>query len=384
MARVIRREVTVARLQSDFVSAVSHEFRSPLTSVSAALRDARLDASAAEGRRQVYYETLVAKPPGCSGWWKRCSTSDGWRPAPRSTALRSRHRSPGARVAEIEAQGTAGRRSRSAARRRDARWTADRDAISVALRNLVDNALKYSPGQPTVWVEWGRTRTRRDPRRDSGAGIPPSEQQSIFANSCAAAPRSTANVKGTGVGLAMVRRSWRPRRRDPCRERARAGQHVHPASARRRHGMTRILVVEDEPGIALGARRRSQDGGLRREVVTTATWLTRAREMPSTRSCSTSCCRARTASKSAASCAARRPDAHPDAHRKSAGGRKSYGARARRRRLHDQAVRHPRAPRARLRRCCAAAGRRGAECSALAKWKSISTAARWRGGETCR
>ena len=33
MARAIGREAAVARLQSDFVAAVSHEFRSPLTSV---------------------------------------------------------------------------------------------------------------------------------------------------------------------------------------------------------------------------------------------------------------------------------------------------------------------------------------------------------------
>ena len=33
MARAIRREAAVARLQSDFVAAVSHEFRSPLTTV---------------------------------------------------------------------------------------------------------------------------------------------------------------------------------------------------------------------------------------------------------------------------------------------------------------------------------------------------------------
>jgi len=32
-ARAIRREIEVSRMQSDFVSAVSHEFRSPLTSI---------------------------------------------------------------------------------------------------------------------------------------------------------------------------------------------------------------------------------------------------------------------------------------------------------------------------------------------------------------
>jgi predicted negative regulator of RcsB-dependent stress response len=59
IARAIRREAEVSRLQSDFVSAVSHEFRSPLTSMrqlSEILAEGRVPS---EERRQLYYETLV-------------------------------------------------------------------------------------------------------------------------------------------------------------------------------------------------------------------------------------------------------------------------------------------------------------------------------------
>ena len=58
---------------------------------------------------------------------------------------------------------------------------ADPEAISVALRNLLDNAVKYSPDQPTVWVECGMERERVAIRvRDKGLGIAASEREDDF------------------------------------------------------------------------------------------------------------------------------------------------------------------------------------------------------------
>src|SRR5215472_12479052 len=58
IARAVTRELEVARLQSDFVAAVSHEFRTPLASLcqlSEMLSDGRVPS---ESRRQEYYEGL--------------------------------------------------------------------------------------------------------------------------------------------------------------------------------------------------------------------------------------------------------------------------------------------------------------------------------------
>jgi signal transduction histidine kinase len=59
IARAIRREAEVARVQSEFVSTVSHEFRSPLTSLRQLSEILVLGRVPNEARRQVYYETLV-------------------------------------------------------------------------------------------------------------------------------------------------------------------------------------------------------------------------------------------------------------------------------------------------------------------------------------
>ena len=59
IARAIRREMEVSRMQSDFVSAVSHEFRSPLTSIRQLSEILELGRVPSDERRQVYYTTLV-------------------------------------------------------------------------------------------------------------------------------------------------------------------------------------------------------------------------------------------------------------------------------------------------------------------------------------
>ncbi len=82
---------------------------------------------------------------------------------------------------------------------------ADESALSVALRNLVDNAIKYSPGQSTVRVEW-----KKDGERvaisvvDRGPGIPRKEQQAIFRKFVRGRAAADGHVQGTGVGLSMA------------------------------------------------------------------------------------------------------------------------------------------------------------------------------------
>ena len=59
MARAITREARVNQLQSDFVAAVSHEFRSPLTSVRQMGEMLEMGRLTTESRRQQYYRAIV-------------------------------------------------------------------------------------------------------------------------------------------------------------------------------------------------------------------------------------------------------------------------------------------------------------------------------------
>ncbi|WP_272192220.1 sensor histidine kinase, partial [Acinetobacter baumannii] len=58
ISQSIARQVAAARLQADFVSAVSHEFRTPLTLLCQLTELLKRGRVASEGDRQQYYELL--------------------------------------------------------------------------------------------------------------------------------------------------------------------------------------------------------------------------------------------------------------------------------------------------------------------------------------
>ncbi len=198
----------MARLQSDFVAAVSHEFRSPLTAVRQMAEMLEMDRLPTEERRHAYYRTIAGEAARLQRLVE--------------TLLNFGKMEAGAaqyRFAEVDAAAlaqTVARDIEPQARRADIviemngpesgmHVRADESALSVALRNLVDNAIKYSPGQSTVRVEW-----KKDDERvaisvvDHGPGIPRKEQHAIFRKFVRGRAATDGHVQGTGVGLSMA------------------------------------------------------------------------------------------------------------------------------------------------------------------------------------
>jgi two-component system phosphate regulon sensor histidine kinase PhoR len=82
----------------------------------------------------------------------------------------------------------------------------DREALAQALWNLLDNAVKYSGASRTVGVEVaGRGNVVAIRVRDEGLGIPSAERRRIFDKFARGSSAVAAGIKGTGIGLAMVR-----------------------------------------------------------------------------------------------------------------------------------------------------------------------------------
>lgn len=209
IARAIRREMEVSRMQSDFVAAVSHEFRSPLTSMRQLSEILALGRVANEDRRRLYYETLVRETVRLQRLVEALLNFGRMEAGARQYRFEELEAARLVRgvAAEFEPQiAGQGRHIELAGAESGCRMEADPEAMSVALRNLVDNALKYSPDQPAVWVEWGLDRDLVAIRvRDRGAGIAPSERKAIFRRFVRGRAAVEGNVKGSGVGLAMVR-----------------------------------------------------------------------------------------------------------------------------------------------------------------------------------
>jgi two-component system sensor histidine kinase SenX3 len=82
---------------------------------------------------------------------------------------------------------------------------ADEEALRRAVRNLIENAMKYSPECRTVWVDAAvEDHHVSISVRDQGMGIDPQEQRAIFQKFVRGNAAKKAGIKGTGIGLSMV------------------------------------------------------------------------------------------------------------------------------------------------------------------------------------
>lgn len=82
----------------------------------------------------------------------------------------------------------------------------DRNKLVEVLGNLVDNAVKYSPGGGRVRIACERTdELLRVHVSDEGLGIPDDEQGNIFGRFTRVANPDTENIRSTGLGLYVVR-----------------------------------------------------------------------------------------------------------------------------------------------------------------------------------
>ena len=208
-ARAMTREVEAARLQSDFVAAVSHEFRTPLTSMrqfTDLLSDGRV--SSEEERTKCYAalsrgtRRLTRLVENLLDFGRMEAGSHGFNMEP----IRAKE---WVESVTSEFQGeVVGRGYRI-----EVGWNgagesvvlADEATLGRALWNLLDNAVKYSPDCKTIWVN-GRSDEGwlTISVRDRGMGVPAREQREVFQKFVRGSLPTGHTVKGTGLGLALV------------------------------------------------------------------------------------------------------------------------------------------------------------------------------------
>jgi signal transduction histidine kinase len=211
--RAINRELRVAQLQSDFVAAVSHEFRAPLTTLRTITELLVQHRIPDESRRQQSYvfldnettrlhrlvEDLLDFGRMESGRKQyRTETHNAFQLARATVADFTQHAEANGFIVEASLESAEGAEA--------ANVHVDEEAFRRALRNLLDNAMKYSPVCRTVWVD-GAVQGHQVliSVRDQGMGINAEEEQAIFQKFVRGDAAKRAGIKGTGIGLAMVK-----------------------------------------------------------------------------------------------------------------------------------------------------------------------------------
>jgi two-component system sensor histidine kinase/response regulator len=84
--------------------------------------------------------------------------------------------------------------------------TADQDKLVQVMTNLVSNAVKYSPEAGTITITSTKNgRTVHVSVKDEGIGIPADALEKVFERFTRVERESLGNIKGTGLGLPIVR-----------------------------------------------------------------------------------------------------------------------------------------------------------------------------------
>ena len=207
IVRAVSREVAVARLQSDFVSAVSHEFRTPLTSLRQFTEMLRENPAIDDQRRHVAYDALARATD------RLMRLVESLLDFGRMQAGAHRYRFEPRDCTEVVRAVVDDFRGESAAAgyviafhgNGSAPVDIDEEAVSRAIRNLLDNAVKYSPDPQPIDVDVRRQNGAvAISVADRGIGIPAGEQTAIFSKFQRGEQARTRGIKGTGIGLAMV------------------------------------------------------------------------------------------------------------------------------------------------------------------------------------
>jgi signal transduction histidine kinase len=201
----VRRLENVRR---DFVANVSHELKTPLTSISG------------------YAETLLTDPPDQATVQRFLGTilansrrmhrlvddlldlsrieSGHWQPSPGPLSAGGAVRDAVGLHADHAAERAVDLKADSPAT--EIVFQADAEAVRQVLSNLIDNALRYTPAGGSITV---RAEDVDDGVRlsvaDTGAGIPQEHLPRIFERFYRADPSRSREEGGTGLGLSIVR-----------------------------------------------------------------------------------------------------------------------------------------------------------------------------------
>jgi signal transduction histidine kinase len=207
--RNISREMNLARLKSDFVANVSHELRTPLALIRLYAETLEFGRVNAKEKYQEYFRIIREESERLSALINNIldfSRIEAGRKEYefKETDLPELVRSTlDSYRFQIEQNGFAFEENISSD---IPPVNVDREAIARSLLNLVNNALKYSMDQKYIGVSLYRANDSvKLEVCDHGIGIPPCEQEKVFEKFYRCGDPLVHNVKGSGLGLSLVR-----------------------------------------------------------------------------------------------------------------------------------------------------------------------------------
>lgn len=205
--RTYRKELALARQQSNFLLSITHELKSPLAGIKLALQTLLKRAPLENNFQRLLHNSLedtdrleglvenillAAKIENHSYYFDR---------QPVSLTDLLRH------LAERMNERYAGQQiTFNAKLQQDIEYDVDKLAFSSAILNLLENAAKYTPEGGVVTIHLNQEfKALFLEVRDQGQGLPDNEKKQVFNKFYRVGNEETRNTKGTGLGLYIVK-----------------------------------------------------------------------------------------------------------------------------------------------------------------------------------
>jgi len=206
---ILYREAYLTRLQTDFVNKVSHDLRTPLTSIRMFVETLQLGRLEDPARREEALAIISSETERLSALITRLLDWARMESGKRSFDLRRQPVGPivddALRAVEPQRLQTGAKVIRTLAPGLPQIYV-DRDALSGVLVDLLQNAFKYTGPEKRISI----LARAAGPSveivvEDNGPGIPGSDQKRIFDKFYRGKDPLDRTIEGSGLGLSMVK-----------------------------------------------------------------------------------------------------------------------------------------------------------------------------------
>ncbi len=210
MYRAVSYEMSVSQLRTDFVSAVSHEFRTPLSTILALVERLESGRVSEAEMLQRYHQSLRQEARRLGLLVDKLLDFAQLEVGKKKFSFERANLQELVQEAAnvFEQSSFAGRLELIPVDAAEPTLVnADRMAIIQCIQNLIENALKYSPAESKVTIRCDANDGAAFVEVvDQGIGVKARDQQKIFDKFYRADNAQALNVQGTGIGLALVKR----------------------------------------------------------------------------------------------------------------------------------------------------------------------------------
>jgi signal transduction histidine kinase len=209
VVRTVSHEMEILRLKSDFVSSVSHEFKTPITAIKTLMERLQKGKVSSLNKRKKYY-SIISKDVNKLGSLVR-NILDYSKVDAQKKRYTFQKTDIGQQIKEEIADFKKNKiyekiKIKAQIEPNIPSINIDREAFSLALSNLLENAVKFSPDQKAILVAAKKEgETIQVDIKDKGMGIDSSEMDKIFDKFYQGKNTDQKSLGGTGLGLTLVK-----------------------------------------------------------------------------------------------------------------------------------------------------------------------------------